>query len=750
MAAPRPLEHDLIKIAEDLLERLIGECINKHPLNKIEVRMCFLEAISSRLGGFDYLQYQNTFNKFCDSDILVDILNKSETLLNVITKISIPPQIILSILSREYLIENERKTTGAYHTDFRLAKRIANQCITNSKITTNSKVIDPACGTGILLVALTIEVCGKDRNIAKLWLNNCLYACDLSNNSLRGTLLSLAAFTNDLNVVKNMRKNWFCGDSLTYNDEFWKNLNKDGFDVVVGNPPWEKIKITKHEFLKSSGINRHYGQSTDSVDSEEFRERQNSIAKYNKTLLARYPSLGFGEPDLYIAFTELFFRICRKGGIVVAILPGGFIRSQGSSHVRNKLISECEDVKIAVVDNKAKFFEIDSRFKFLIISIQKKSRSIDYSKQNIQLTHEKGNLVGLETIGQVSIGRKALANIRPDFSIPEVKNITEWRLFISLYDYGIMWNDKNSGWDVKFSREVDMTKDKLNFKKTLVSDNIPVIEGRMVSQYRFGCKGYVSGSGRSAIWESYPVGNSSVNPQFWISKNKLSVAGCERIKSKRVGFCDISGQTNERTFMAALIPENVVCGNKVPTILFQNDKNNECLYVWLAITNSFIFDWAIRRILTTTVNYFLLQSIPFPRIIRGGLPWHSLLEKAKEISKLDNIGYSYRNALRISYLRAEIDAEIAIAYGLCLEDMEVILSDFPLLDRGQPPLKGEKKSTISRDLILATLARKVGFNTTIWQVRKDEATSNGAVAYISSQAIFKEGSIVTKKVVYND
>ncbi|EAN6705622.1 N-6 DNA methylase [Salmonella enterica] len=750
MAAPRPLEHDLTKEAEDLLARFSGEYVIKYSLNRFEARMLLLEAVSSRFGGFDYLEYQNEFNKSCAKHVLADILNKSEKLVSLITTIPIPPQIILSILSRENLIENDRKLTGAYHTDFRLAKRIANQCISNNKVNPTSKVIDPACGTGILLVALTIEICGKDRNIANSWLQNSIYACDLSSNSLRGALLSLAAFTNDLCILKIMRGHWFCGDSLIQNDLFWNNFNKDGFDAVIGNPPWEKIKITKHEFLKSSGIKRHYGQSTEAFIGDEFREKQNAIAKYNKKLLTRYPSLGFGEPDLYIAFTELFFRICRKGGVIVAILPGGFIRSQGSSYVRNKLISESEDVKVSVIDNKAKFFEIDSRFKFLIISLQKKYDSIDYSKQNLHLTHEKGNLIGLETLGNVHIGRKALANIRPDFSIPEVKNITEWRLFLSLYDSGIKWDDKQSGWNVKFSREVDMTKDKINFQKTFTSNHIPVIEGRMVSQYRFGCKGYISGSGRSALWESYPIGNSLISPQFWIAKSKLSSLTHERIKSKRVGFCDISGQTNERTFMAALIPENVVCGNKVPTILFDNDNNNECLYVWLAITNSFVFDWAIRRILTTTVNYFLLQSIPFPRIIRGGLPWHSLLEKAQEISSLDNVGYSYENLLRISYLRAEIDAEIAIAYGLCIEDMEVIMSDFPLLDRGQTPLKGEKKSTITRDLILATLARKLGFNSTTWQARKDEATSSGAVAYISSQAIFKEGSIVTKKVVNND
>ncbi|EJG5394706.1 N-6 DNA methylase [Salmonella enterica] len=735
MAAPRPLEYDLTKEAEELLVKFADEYVNKYSLNRFEAKMLLLEAVSSRLGGFDYFKYQKEFNKPYEKHIFIDILNKSKELLNIITTIPIPTQIVLSILSRENLIENDRKITGAYHTDFRLAKRIATQCISNGRVGPTSKVIDPACGTGMLLVALTIEVCGKDRNITNTWLRNSVYACDLSNNSLRGTLLSLAAFTNDLYILKCMKRHWFCGDSLIQDDIFWNNLNKDGFDAVVGNPPWEKIKITKHEFLKSSGIKRHYGQNIEHIYDKEFEKKQTLIKEYNKELSSRYPSLSFGEPDLYIAFTELFFRICKAGGIIIAILPGGFIRSQGSGYVRNKVISESENIEISVIDNKSKFFGIDSRFKFLIISLHKKSDPIDYNKQNIYLTHEKGNLSGLELLGNVCIGRKALANIRPDFSIPEVKNITEWRLFLSLYDSGIKWCDKLSGWNIKFSREVDMTKDKINFEKEAKLNSIPVIEGRMVSQYRFGCKGYVSGTGRSSIWESYPTGNSSINPQFWIDKDKLSLQTRERIKSKRVGFCDISGQTNERTFMASLIPENVVCGNKVPTILFNNDKNDECLYVWLAIANSFIFDWAIRRVMTTTVNYFLLQSIPFPRIIKGGLPWHSLLEKSKEISSLDNIGYSYENSLRISYLRAEIDAEIAIAYGICLEDMEVIMSDFPLLDRGHPPLKGEKKSTITRDLILATLAKKIGFNSTIWQVRKDEAISNGAIAYISSQTI---------------
>ena len=45
--------------------------------------------------------------------------------------------------------------------------------------------------------------------------------------------------------------------------------------------------------------------------------------------------------------------------------------------------------------------------------------------------------------------------------------------------------------------------------------------------------------------------------------------------------------------MSAVIPPNVVCGNKVPTMLFPNDASGDLIYLWIGITNSFVFDWMI-------------------------------------------------------------------------------------------------------------------------------------------------------------
>ncbi|EIX0458440.1 hypothetical protein MGZ61_004355, partial [Salmonella enterica] len=58
MAAPRPLEYDLTKEAEELLVKFADEYVNKYSLNRFEAKMLLLEAVSSRLGGFDYFKYQ--------------------------------------------------------------------------------------------------------------------------------------------------------------------------------------------------------------------------------------------------------------------------------------------------------------------------------------------------------------------------------------------------------------------------------------------------------------------------------------------------------------------------------------------------------------------------------------------------------------------------------------------------------------------------------------------------------------------
>lgn len=726
MSVSRPVEAEYLAPAEAALTKAVGG--DRGPAG-FELRLQLLEAVAARFGGFDLAAFHQAF-EVQSKRPATELLELAAPVVSAVERTPIHPALALSALAREALHEQDRKSTGAYHTDFRLATRLAQ--LAAPKLTHESKVIDPASGAGILLAALTHAVCGMDRAKAAHWLAHGVCAADLSASSLRAALLSLASFTDDVAALKAMRARWYCGDSLMADREVWTVMAPRGFDAVIGNPPWEKVKLSRHEFLKSSGTRRHYGAQIHGLDEARFAEQRNEVANYSRRLLDRYPDLGNGEPDLYIAFTDLFFDLCKGQGVVAALIPGGLIRSQGTQAMRQKIFNASQSVSVSIIDNRARFFAIDTRFKFLAVALVK-AGSEKSKREPIALSHERGTPTGLETTGTATVGRTALASVRGDLSLPEVRSVAEWKLFATIAEAGVSWEEPGSGWTPKFCREVDMTKERPKFLGRATPGALPVVEGRMVQAHRFGVKGHVSGTGRSALWEAYAIGDSRLSPQFWIRRSDMPRANQHRVDVLRVGFCDIAGQTNERSLMAALIPAGVACGNKVPTILFPEDPSEERLLVWLSIANSFVFDWMLRRVLTTTVNYFVLQSIPLPKLARDGLPWKKLVDAARELRVLDSAGATRETYERTAKLRAEIDAEVAVAYGLDLKDMELVLEDFPILDRGQIALLGEAKSTITRDSVLAAMAKRTASSCTLSSRRAAEAQALGARAYVPSE-----------------
>ena len=92
-----------------------------------------------------------------------------------------------------------------------------------------------------------------------------------------------------------------------------------------------------------------------------------------------------------------------------------------------------------------------------------------------------------------------------------------------------------------------MTHGKPHFRKSPGSHCVPLIEGRMVQPHRLGCKSYVSGEGRSAVWRNLAPGKSSISPQFWMPLSALSQQALARSEMPRAGFSHITGQTNERS-----------------------------------------------------------------------------------------------------------------------------------------------------------------------------------------------------------
>lgn len=695
-------------------------------------RINLLEATAARHGGFDLEDYaaRQNFKLELDANAAMD---SAAEVLREIERTGVPVPLALSALSREPVDTLVQRTSGAWHSDHRLALSLAKRVSKN--LTPRSSIVDPACGAGMLLAALVLSVCGSDRHAATNMLGAGLMAQDLSYASLRGACLSLASMSGDLDVIGAMWKGWVVGDSLAATS----SLMPASFDAVIANPPWEKVKASRHETLRALGVERAYGERTGSgTENSAYNEARANAQRAARSIAARFPSAsGCGEVDLYIAFTDLAMNLLKPGATAGIILPGGLIRSQGAHAVRARMFNEMEKCAIAIHDNKAAHFAIDTRFKFVTATFARRV-SPSRKRSTAKMSHARTDETGVILTKGVAFNTAKLARTRPDLTLPEVRSARERDLFDRLVDNGMNWQDPAHPMYPSFAREADMSKDRPKFRSTAVRSDreLAVVEGRMVQAHRFGAKAYISGAGRAATWCPLLPGVSDVRPQFSLPKAAVRPEILERCAMPRIGFCDIAGQTNERTFTAAEIPDGVICGNKVPTIVFPNDPTEERRLLFLAVTNSFVFDWMIRRVTTTTINYFVLQSLPMAPIDTDTLPGRRLISLAKQLSLLDRAGVSGSAHLhRIAGIRAEIDALVARCWG-CADDINMILDDFPLLDRGQSAIYGESRSTITRDLIARALLSEL--NPLRSRAEIDErvslAHSLGSIGYLTYDA----------------
>jgi hypothetical protein len=721
MSIPNTVEGNLLRSSEQILAEYCG--VGPHAS---ELRFEVLEHTAAILGRFNYdLVFQGSGRRPGDNAKRV-----ATDLASVLTKLPYHGSLGLAAIARPDVTDAQRRKSGAYYTDFRLAIFLAG--LVRAKPSHLGPILDPACGSAILLVATVLKLSSGKKNIIQKMLKECICGADLSAAALRGAFLSLASLTDDIGALRKLRSRLRRADSLLSGLETWEDVAPNGFGLVIGNPPWEKLKITRHEWLLHRGEDRHYGEDYPRCahDKELIKARED-LSKYVSIIGEKFLLQGRGEYDLFKLFCELSFKLTAPSGELALLVPAGLIRSQGTRELRQWLMDYTDDVEIAVIENRARFFEIDTRFKFLAIRGSLKSKATD----TVTLLQTVTTSNAVSTRQSVCIPKGLLRKIRPDFSIPEVRSAEEWKLFLDLCQHGNAFGDPSGPWEPSFMREVDMTKEKGHFLRDDQGLScIPLIEGRMVHQYRYAAKRYMGGTGRRSIWQPTEFDDpTTIQPQFRFPNKALPHGVTERVSRWRVGFCDITGQTNERTMLAARIPAGVVCGNKVPTIVFDGAPDDESLaYCWLAIANSFVFDWLLRRVVTTTVNYFLLEDLPFPKFDPlASQEGRRLAFLSKRLSE-DRALAQWDKA----EMRAEIETLVLGLFGRDTKAMEIIMRDFPLLDRAQPTMAKEDRSSITKDLVLLRTAERLNgvpqAKVDCWQERVQCARSLGAIPFVPS------------------
>ena len=218
---------------------------------------------------------------------------------------------------------------------------------------------------------------------------------------------------------------------------------------------------------------------------------------------------------------------------------------------------------------------------------------------------------------------------------------------------------------------------------------LPLYEGRMIGQFDFSQKGWVSGKGRSAEWREISWNRKLVEPQYLMSKAVYFLETIEH-RDFKVAIMDVTSSTNARTVISAPLHE-VPCGHKTPT-LNPSPWSERRVLALSTLVNSIAFDFVIRaRLGGTSLIWATLAETPLSSLAMsseallsaqgaflslGGVlfarTWVSLplVFQSTPWRKLWVIASSARAAAR-----ASIDAISLVLFNLSGSDVRHILTD---------------------------------------------------------------------------
>jgi hypothetical protein len=527
--------------------------------------------------------------------------------------------------------------------------------------------------------------------------------------------------------------------------EFPEVFDKGGFDVVTGNPPWDTLSPDAKEFFSSYDPEvRTMAPGQQETRISELCENQVIASEWENWCRSLYAlvrflknsgryklfapgNLGKGDFNVYRMFVESAMALVRYGGYIGQVVPEGLYNGANCMAIRKALFEEFHLSDIHGFENAREiwFNGIDSRTKFCLYTAQSNPHTSDFEVAF--------NIRTLERLSRVKAGeclRMPIALVS-EFSpvalaIMEFDSQTDIDVCRKIYRQWPRFGDVSSGGAVRtYMREVDMGNDRDLFSAE--NSGIPVYEGRMVSIFDHRAKAYLSGRGRAAEWEelSFSSPNKAVRPQWHIDPSQLPPEVMQRIKRYRVGFCDVASPTNERSLVAALIPPNCVCGHKVPTFTFKEGYEWQYM-VWLAVANSFTMDFVVRKKISLTMSYTVLDSLPFPRLCVDDptarllvplslrltcvssemIDYWNLVAKCGFVEPVDSDSRSpgliedNERELSLSTVEAIVASKV---FGLSRNELAFIMDTFPIVRRKDEAQFGEYRT---RRLVLEAFDRQ--------------------------------------------
>jgi len=511
---------------------------------------------------------------------------------------------------------------------------------------------------------------------------------------------------------------------------------RGGFDVLLGNPPWERIKLQEEEFFATRSPlvaeaqhkaerGRRIGLLAEGrllhtlypeVEAAQGLVPPNGAeqALYADFLTARrnaeaaslfahdagrYPLTGVGDVNTYALFAESFAQLMAEAGRAGFIVPTGIATDDSTKAYFSTMVASGRLRRLlSLYEIRGWFKDTDDRKSFCLFTL---GLGEDAARFLFDARSE-GDFVAAEKWFELTAEEFRLINPNT-MTCPVFRSERDAALTKKLYRAAPVLIAEGppavNPWGIRFMAMIHMSNDSGLFHEAPAPNRLPLYEAKMIHQFDHRWATYsADGSGDvSTAHKQDPT--FGVTPRYWVEAAEVEA----RLRDKGwargwlMGWRDICRATDERTVIASMVPR-VAVGHKMPLIFAQAAHSTRHVAALYGNLNALALDYVARqKVGGTSLTYFYLKQFPVlppdryadadlafivPRVLELTYTAHDLKPWAADLG-YDGEPFPW-NPERRAQLRAELDAYYARLYGLTRDELRYILDPADVMGEDYP------------------------------------------------------------------
>lgn len=345
---------------------------------------------------------------------------------------------------------------------------------------------------------------------------------------------------------------------------FPRVAKKGGFDVLLGNPPWEVSQLGEEEYFAAkapsiaalAGAKRKHAITKLETDNPrlwvEYLNDKRTYEANNSFMRdsGRYPLTAFGKLNTYALFAETFSQLASPNGRAGFIVPTGIATDDSTKAFFNGVIKHQRLAQLVSFYEVRRWFPAtDERKPFCLFTLGTSLRAkfiFDVDRISDLSQPQKWYELSQEDFESLNPNTRTLATFRSQRDAELTRRLYQVSPILireAVEEDGNVIEPEVNPWGISFKQGLfNMTSDSGLFHDSPLSDDMPLYEAKLIHQFDHRLATFSNdGESRELTLHEKQNANCSIIPRYWV--NQREVLACIARVPNTVSKAWLTGDT---------------------------------------------------------------------------------------------------------------------------------------------------------------------------------------------------------------